>query len=562
MTSGEDAGPRGEGPAPEAEAWALIDALFDGRSTPEGRRRLHRWVTTQPEVARTYARAACLWALLPRNVRRPEHPAAMLARFDAGVDGPPDPAVLLSEAMILPALRDPEPAAAVDAADDDDDPVARVPPAVGRPAGRSDGSAGARRPLWAAVGGLAAAAAAAVAVVWLAARPPARTALDPAGTRIAPPAPRVVPTGPPAPVPPRPAAAAAPAMFVTATAGAAWDRATAAVPGVALAAGQGFELSRGGLELANALGAVVVVRAPAQVRVIGRDQLELQGGALAAHVPPPAVGFTVVSPGLSVVDRGTNFGVRATGNVASEVAVFDGAVDAAPANADPAAAAAWVRVTARHAVTHAVGGTAPPTAAGYEPAGYLRSLADLREPVPCRGTGQGLAAGTADPAWQVVAVPGRPDWRPAAAVVAVPDPDRHNPNSAAASWVFLSARMPDATPGPYRLRTTIDLAGFDPATASVAANLVGDGQVVDVRVDGVSTSAQNPPLGNRSPQSPPKRWTLEGVPWRAGANDVEVVILKRAVTRRPIGPLGLQLSWTATARPVVDRKTRAGTPPR
>jgi hypothetical protein len=530
-----DPAPATGDPAPDAEAWALIDALLDGRSTPDGRRQLHDWVTTQPDVARMYARAAHLFALLPRNVRRPEHPAVLLARMSS--DGPTS----MDEAMILPALREADLTA--------DEPTRPAPARLPRPVDPPS-----RWPSrWVVAGAALSAAAVAVVVTRTvlapALVPPSRLA---AGQPVRPPSAPVVPLPPTTRVAVAPQPAPRPAAVVTASAGAVWDRGPTVTLGTALLAGQAFELSRGGLELTTDRGAVVVVAGPARVRVLDRDRLELQTGSLAAHVPPPAVGFGVVSPGLLVIDRGTNFGVRATdGNGASEVAVFDGAVDAAASADEPAAPR--VRVTAGHAATHAVGTATAPVTTGYHPAAYLRSLADLRLPVPLHGTGQGIPIGEQDPAWQVVAVPNEPDRKPAPAFVAVVDPARLAPNTPDASWISIAARMPDVPAGNYLLRTTLDLTGFDPTSAVVAANLIGDGQVTDILVNGTSTSEQNPPVGGRNPRSPPRRWTLDRVDWRPGPNEVTVVVYKVPSARGTVGPVGLHLGWSATARPVVSR---------
>ncbi len=517
--------------ASEADAWALIDALFDGRSNEDSRRQLHQMVTSNPQIARMYARAAHLWAVLPRNVRRAEDPVALLARLEADT---PDP---MSDTMILPALRE------VDMGVFDGDAY----PADQFPASVSYAPATPSRPrrFWAVAITAASIAAAALVILVLRISTAAPVAITPAS-------PKRPLHGPVIALAPKPVLP--PPVVVTAAAGAVWDSAAPAAPGTTLSLGQAFELSSGGLELTTDRGAVVVIEAPARLRVLDRDRLELQTGSMTAHVPPPAIGFSVVSPGLLVVDRGTNFGVRAfDGNTASEVAVFDGSVDAAAADADDTRTTAKIRVTAGQAATHSVGSSSLPAPVDYAPNRYLRHITDLRLPIPLHGTGQGLATGAIDPAWHVVGVPNQPDWKPAPAYVADVTTDALASNTPSAQWISLAAHLSEASAGDYRLRTSLDFTGFDPVTASVTAWLVGDGQVVDIIVNGISTSDQNPPLGNRNPASPPRRWRLENVPWHAGANDVVVVILKRSASRGSVGPLALQLSWAATARPDVHR---------
>ena len=84
-------------------------------------------------------------------------------------------------------------------------------------------------------------------------------------------------------------------------------------PGTPLTNGQSIQLTAGAAELTFDGGATVLVRAPARVRVVDRRELSVVAGSVYAHVPPAARGFRVTAPGLGVIDRGTNFGVRVGG---------------------------------------------------------------------------------------------------------------------------------------------------------------------------------------------------------------------------------------------------------
>ncbi|MEQ2009930.1 MAG: LamG-like jellyroll fold domain-containing protein [Limisphaerales bacterium] len=89
-----------------------------------------------------------------------------------------------------------------------------------------------------------------------------------------------------------------------------------------------LRLASGAVQIEFARGARVVLEGPAEFQLISESNAELRSGRLRAHVPEPAKGFTITTPGMVVVDRGTEFAcsVPAQGG-APEVHVFVGAVD-------------------------------------------------------------------------------------------------------------------------------------------------------------------------------------------------------------------------------------------
>ena len=84
-------------------------------------------------------------------------------------------------------------------------------------------------------------------------------------------------------------------------------------------------------------GARLIVEGPAEVRLVSAGEAFVQSGRVNAHVPPQAVGFTVGSPTLRVVDHGTDFGMNIQSNIAPEVHVFQGKVEVAATNIAPRA---------------------------------------------------------------------------------------------------------------------------------------------------------------------------------------------------------------------------------
>ena len=90
--------------------------------------------------------------------------------------------------------------------------------------------------------------------------------------------------------------------------------------------GETHSLKGGSVELVTALGARVVIEAPAEFRFESAQRLHMLSGRLSAEVPPAAKGFTVVTPSGDAVDLGTRFGVDVPRNGAAEIHVFQGEV--------------------------------------------------------------------------------------------------------------------------------------------------------------------------------------------------------------------------------------------
>lgn len=97
--------------------------------------------------------------------------------------------------------------------------------------------------------------------------------------------------------------------------------------GALLTAGQLLDLELGLVEIEFISGTKVVVEGPAQFMVTGRNDSRLDLGQLAAIVPEGAEGFTVRTPGMDVVDLGTEFGVAVTAKESADIHVFKGFVE-------------------------------------------------------------------------------------------------------------------------------------------------------------------------------------------------------------------------------------------
>jgi hypothetical protein len=82
-------------------------------------------------------------------------------------------------------------------------------------------------------------------------------------------------------------------------------------------------------------GATVILEGPAEFRLVSRNEAYCARGKLRATVPSHAHGFTINSPKLGLVDRGTEFGLSVGETGKTEVHVFEGKVDLYDAAASP-----------------------------------------------------------------------------------------------------------------------------------------------------------------------------------------------------------------------------------
>jgi hypothetical protein len=92
-------------------------------------------------------------------------------------------------------------------------------------------------------------------------------------------------------------------------------------------AGRRLDLRQGLAQIAFQGGAVVILQGPAVLEPESPDAGRLARGGLVARIPPQAAGFLIRTPWATVVDRGTEFGVRVQPDGLSDVEVFRGQVE-------------------------------------------------------------------------------------------------------------------------------------------------------------------------------------------------------------------------------------------
>jgi hypothetical protein len=116
---------------------------------------------------------------------------------------------------------------------------------------------------------------------------------------------------------------------ITATRNCLWQEATNGIGfGSRLHPGQRLALAAGLVEITFDDGAAVVLEGPATFDVHNRGEARLHEGRLSAIVPERAQGFQVATSRVNIIDLGTEFGLMADPEGATEVHVFNGLVKA------------------------------------------------------------------------------------------------------------------------------------------------------------------------------------------------------------------------------------------
>lgn len=94
-----------------------------------------------------------------------------------------------------------------------------------------------------------------------------------------------------------------------------------------LLANQTLEIESGLLEIEFGDGAQVVLEGPARFTIESHGVGDLQLGKLAARVPSKAIGFTIKTPSLTLVDLGTEFGLEVESSGATRAETYQGLVE-------------------------------------------------------------------------------------------------------------------------------------------------------------------------------------------------------------------------------------------
>ena len=105
--------------------------------------------------------------------------------------------------------------------------------------------------------------------------------------------------------------------------------------GTKLLTGQVLSLDSGIARIRFRSGAGIVLEGPAELELRSELDARLSSGKLAAYVPDEAIGFTVETPEVRIVDLGTRFGAEVGGSGEADIHVFEGEVDVVPLLIEP-----------------------------------------------------------------------------------------------------------------------------------------------------------------------------------------------------------------------------------
>ncbi|AQT68196.1 FecR protein [Anaerohalosphaera lusitana] len=155
-------------------------------------------------------------------------------------------------------------------------------------------------------------------------------------------------------------------------AGAEWSSQFEASPGADIRMGK-MHLQQGFAKLAFFDGTKLIVQAPAEFDVEGEDQIYLHSGRVFARMDGPNVGFTVRTPGATVVDYGTEFGVSVDSQGRTEAHVFKGRVDLR-SGSDARVYESSIRLSAGQASAANQNGTLSEDAWQCNHSGFVQSL--------------------------------------------------------------------------------------------------------------------------------------------------------------------------------------------
>jgi hypothetical protein len=347
-----------------------------------------------------------------------------------------------------------------------------------------------------------------------------------------------------------------PAAVLVATAAARWgDRTRGELrPGQSLPGGA-IDLEAGFAEVRLKSGATFIVEAPARFEVRADAMaVELGLGKVTATVPAEARGFAVRTASATVVDFGTEVGVEAAADRSTRVEVFRGEVEAKAAHAAGDGAEAGRRLSHDQAVEVGADALAmksvPPTPPEKVGRAFLRDLSQARLPLPFRNTGADVQEAQEDPNWQYVAGPTGPLPQPRPAIVFPAVANRYG-TRARAKWISAEKGPHDFPAGAFTFRTHVDLAGFNLATADIAAHVLVDNFIKDVRVNGKRTGVSLP--SDRNNTVAERTIRIPASAFKPGTNEIEFVVINEPMDKNQPSPMALLLEWSATVAPEISR---------
>jgi len=321
-----------------------------------------------------------------------------------------------------------------------------------------------------------------------------------------------------------------------------WAAGERRAAGQALHAGT-LRLESGVVRIDFDAGAVVILEGPAALDLRTSASAHLLRGRLTARAEGGARGFRITSPGMRVVDLGTEFAVDRSLEDSAEVHVFDGLVEAVLIDERGEAVAARALGENRAVRIDLASRTFRDVPA--EGNRFVRVRTE-RVPLELAATGAGLEGGAVDTRWTVSemsrAGPSRAA-RPAVVLQALPAPYR--PNDGASRWLSTSA-APAEVPGrsTHRFETRFELAqDLAPSTAVLRGRYVVDDQLLQIRINGQPVPV--PPRNSADMRLKHREWIDFEIHsgFAAGTN-----VLSFDVYNETVSQMGLRVELSGEAR--------------
>jgi len=139
------------------------------------------------------------------------------------------------------------------------------------------------------------------------------------------------------------------------------------VAGQTLGTGR-ISLSLGAMEITLSNGVTLLFEGPGELELLTPMRAHLHSGQVVVRVPQNAVGFQINAASVHVVDLGTEFGLKAGPSLEADVQVFEGLVEASPAQGGFTS-----RLVAGNAARYTAEASTPKPLA-YSPARFIRQV--------------------------------------------------------------------------------------------------------------------------------------------------------------------------------------------
>jgi hypothetical protein len=167
------------------------------------------------------------------------------------------------------------------------------------------------------------------------------------------------------------------------------------------------------------------------------------------------------------------------------------------------------------------------------------------------GSGILLANGAVDPHYLLTSVPGGTTGiQVLTSTAGYPSSWLGVDSSSVSAWIGPNTFVSDGPAGDYNYRTTFDLTGLDPATASLIGQWSTDNTGVDILINGVSTGiTATGPAG--TPEASFTQWTTFsiGSGFVGGVNTLDFIVNNQSATGANPTGLRVEISGNAAAAP-------------